>query len=196
MDFIFSYEKVSLISHRHNKLKTHFEIIDSVDPKNILKVIEDLLTEKNETVDIIISNTPPQSSDFSNEKTMEWAMTAIKIMNTLSFDKRIKKIIYAGSCLSLLPLYHSSVYKNIKYLELKCFLDLKFNNFKKNSFVILPPMEKGKEKHLKLNLLKDTYTNGAKLIIKAINKDKQIIFPFGFVGFACRLLFHFRFRSL
>lgn len=194
MDFIFSYEKVFLISHRNNKLKTNFQIIDSVDPKNTLKVIEGLITENNENFHIIISNTPPQSSDFSNEKTMEWALCSIKIMNTLTHDKRINKVIYAGSCLSLLPLYHSSTYKSIKILELKSFIDLKFSNFKKNSFVILPPMGKGKEK--KFNLLEDSYCNGAKLIIKAITKDKQIIFPFGVVGFACRLLFHFRYWSL
>ena len=143
-------------------------------PSNIAKkVIEDLITENNENFHVIISNTPPQSSDFSNEKTMEWALCSIKIMNTLTHDKRINKVIYAGSCLSLLPLYHSSTYKSIKILELKSFIDLKFSNFKKNSFVILPPMGKGKEK--KFNLLEDSYCNGAKLIIKAITKDKQII---------------------
>jgi len=196
MDFIYSYENVFLISHRSNKTKTKFQIIDSVEPKNILKVIESIFYENNKDFHIIISNTPPQSSDFSNEKTMEWAMTSVRIMNTLSFNKKIEKVIYAGSCLSLLPFYHNSVYKNIKCLELRSYIDLRFSKFKKNSFVILPPMESGNEKQLKLNLVKDSYSTGAKLMIKAIVQDKQIIFPSGVVGIACRLLFHLRYWSL
>jgi len=192
-----TYKNVFLLSHRKKENKDNFNIIDCIDPLNILNVINDLLNVSSYNFDVIISNTPPQCACFLKEETMDWALISIKLMNSFSFNDRIERVVYTGSCLALIPFYHNSIYKTIKCMELTSFIGLKFNRFEKNRYVILPPMYEGmKSSNLKFIFINDTFSNGAKLISKAIGNDKMIIFPFGLLGVICKMLFYLRYRNL
>ena len=194
LDLEIFYKEVFIISHRKLRSKSHHNIIENLNPNKILQTIIRICSDNLFSYDIIFSNTPPLDSDFNNEKTREWSMTILKMINTISFNKNINKAIYVGSCLPLLPLYHDSIYKRIKDLEMRCYFDLNYQDFSKNSYFILPPLKS--QNKVITNLISENYQKWSLEIYKELKLKNSIVFPSGLIGLITKILFIIRFKKL
>tara|TARA_Y100000389_G_scaffold204208_1_gene255602 strand:- start:1039 stop:1686 length:648 start_codon:yes stop_codon:yes gene_type:complete len=188
------YQKIIIISHRKYNGNDDYEIIEFLNPKLIKTTLEKILLNKKYYFDLIVSNTPTQNIDFKNEKTLEWGKVAIDIMNTSSINKLVRKLIYTGSCLPLLPIYHNSLYKKIKNSEMKNFVKLWLNNNQKGTYIILPPLKYKNTK--KLNLIFDYYEKWALKLKEELSLNNSIVYPNGFVGIVTKVLFFIKFGKL
>ena len=161
-DLFHVYKKIIVISHRAYKGEKNYEIIDNINPKFINKALVKIISDKNFSFDLIISNTPTGNADFQDENTLEWSLLASKIMDNNDINRLFRKIIFTGSCLPLLPLYHDSYYKNIKNNEMIKFMRLCLNYDKKFTYIILPPL---KFKNIKkLSFIIDDYEKWAVIL--------------------------------
>ena len=188
------YQKIIIISHRKYNGNDGYEIIEFLNPKLVKKTLEKILSNKKFYFDLIVSNTPTQNIDLKNEKTLEWSKVAIEIMNMSSINKLVRKLIYTGSCLPLLPLYHNSLYKKIKNSEMKNFVKLWLNNNQKGTYIILPPLIYKNTK--KLNLIFDYYEKWALKLKEELSLNNSIIYPDGIVGMVTKILFFIKFSKL
>jgi hypothetical protein len=186
------YKKIIIISHRKFQGNTKHTIVDELDPKELDKTITKICSSNLFNYNIIISNTPPIESDFTNETTREWSMTTLKIINMISFKENINKVIFVGSCLPLLPIYHNSIYKRLKDIEMRCYFELDYHKFKKNSYIILPPL-KSKNYFAKTFFL-DTYQKWSLIILKELKSKNSIVYPSGLIGIITKTLFLIRFK--
>ena len=189
------YRKITIISHRkyQGEIK-RYNIVDCLEPQLLEKTLKAICSNNLFNYDLIVSNTPSIKSNFTKEKTREWSMTTLKVINMLSFNINIKKVIYTGSCLPLLPTYHESIYKRLKDLEMRCYINLKYHEFKKNSYIILPPLKLKKNNHI--NVFFETYEKWSLIIFKELNLNNSILYPSGFIGFITKILFYLRFKIL
>lgn len=188
------YKKIIIISHRKYNGKLDFDIIEFLDPKLLEKTLENIISSEQFEFDLIISNTPPQNSDFKNSNILEWSMATLKIMKKNSLNKKFRKLIYTGSCLPLLPFYHDGFYKKLKNNEMTTFikLDLKLN--KNQTYIILPPLKFKSDK--KINLIFDNYEKWALILKEELGFNNSIVFPRGIVGIITKILFFIKFRIL
>jgi hypothetical protein len=188
------YKKIIIISHRKYNGEANHEIIEFLDPKLLEITLNNIISNNLFDYDLIVSNTPPQNADFQNEKTREWAMVTLKVMNMFSFNHIIKKVIFTGSCLPLLPLYHESFYKKLKDIEMRYFIDLIFKNNKKHSYIILPPLRMNSD--TKFNPIFDSYEKWALILREELGLNNSIVYPRGIVGFITKILFFIKFRTI
>ena len=132
------YQKIIIISHRKYNGDNNYIIIDFLNPKLLHQTLEKIISNNNFYYDLIISNTPTENADFQNKNTLEWSLAPVKVMNMNFVNKFVKKLIFTGSCLPLLPFYKERFYKKLKNNEMKSFvkLCLKFN--KNATYFILP----------------------------------------------------------
>ncbi len=188
------YKRTIIVTHRKYKGENCYEIIEFTEPKLIIKTLEEIMSNRHYQYDIIVSNTPPQNANFQNEKTQEWGEVPIKIMNMVSVNHFNGKILFTGSCLSLLPFYHESFYKRLKEREMRTFVNLDLNIKKKLTYLILPPLKKiNKEK---LNFIWDDYRKWALILREELGLDNLIVYPRGLVGLVTKILFFIKYKVL
>ncbi len=188
------FKKIIIISHRKFDGGENYEIIQFLEPKLLKKILEEIILNKSYHYYLVVSNTPPQNADFNNKRTLEWSNATQTIINMDSFNEKISKVIFTGSCLPLLPFYNESFYKELKKKELITFVNSNLINNKKFSYIILPPLKFKKD--IKINLLFDDYEKWALIIKQELNLNNSIIFPMGIVGFITKILFLIKFKTL
>ena len=188
------YKKIILISHRKYNGKLNFEIIEFLDPKLLEKTLENIISSDQFEFDLIISNTPPQNSNFQNSNTLEWSMATLKIMKMNTLTKKFRRLIYTGSCLPLLPFYHESFYKTLKNNEMKSFIKLNLRLNKNQTYIILPPLKFKSDK--RINPIFDNYEKWALILKEELNYNNSIVYPRGIVGIITKILFFIKFRKI
>jgi hypothetical protein len=187
------YQKIIIISHREYKGFSKHKIIDFLDPALLENTLKNILSDNSFEYDLIISNTPPQNANFNIKKTLDWGMSSIKVMKMQSINDKFKKIIFTGSCLPLLPIYHKSFYKELKYSEINTYIKLDNKYYQNFTYIILPPL---KLSNHKFSFIYDTYENWAYILKKELGLNNRIVYPKGIVGFVTKILFFIRFRQL
>ena len=187
------YKKIIIISHRKYKGFSKNKIIDFLDPALLENTLKNILSDNSVEYYLIISNTPPQNADFNIKKTLDWGMSSIKVMKMHSIKDKFKKIIFTGSCLPLLPIYHKSFYKELKYLEMNTYVNLDNKYYQNFTYIILPPLRLSNHK---FNFLHDSYENWAYILKKELGLNNRIVYPKGIVGLVTKILFIIRFRQL
>lgn len=188
------YKKIIIISHREYKGVTNYEIIQFLEPKLLKKTLEEIISNEYFHYSLIVSNTPPQNADFDNKKTLEWSNATQTIISMDGFNKKIRKVIFTGSCLPLLPFYHENFYKKLKNTEMTSFVNSNLKKNKKFSYIILPPLKYKNDN--KINLIFDDYEKWAFKIKQELDLNNSIIFPTGIVGFITKILFLIKFKIL
>ena len=187
------YQKIIIISHRKYKGLSKHEVIDFLDPALLEDTLNNILLDNSFEYDLIISNTPPQNADFNIKKTLDWGMSAIKVMKMDSIKNKFRRIVFTGSCLPLLPLYHKSFYKELKYSEMSAYINLNNKYCQNFTYIILPPLKLSKHK---FSFLHDSYENWAYILKKELGLNNRIVYPKGIVGFVTKILFIIKFRKL
>ncbi len=187
---IAKYRAVYLISHRpyHGIDRGCYNVIDGVAPLHIISVIEKIFNNESSGTkfDLLLGNTPPQNADYLNPTTMEWALVSIKIMNFLASSPKVNKTIFLGSCLALIPLFRSSTYKSIKYLEYATYRLLYRHNKNNIKFCLLPPLTPGVSGLGKY--FAEPTSRWAYKLISHFESQPTLILPDGVVGGILRLL--------
>jgi len=188
------YKKVIIISHRKYEGHTNYEILEFLEPELLINTIEEIMSDKDLEYDIIVSNTPPQNADFQNKKTLEWSKASLNLMNMISVNQFIGKIIFTGSCLPLLPFYHESFYKTLKNNEMKSFIKLNLRLNKNQTYIILPPLKCKSDK--RINPIFDNYEKWALILKEELSYNNSIVYPRGIVGIITKILFFIKFRKI
>ena len=188
------YKNITVISHRKYIGNSNFEIIASLNPKLLEKTLDDIVSKKQFEFDLIVSNTPPQNSNFKDPNILEWSMATLKIMQMKSLCKKFRKLIYTGSCLPLLPFYHENFYKKLKNLEMKTFIKLDLQLNKNQTYIILPPLKFKNDNNI--NFIFDNYEKWALKLKEELSYNNSIVYPRGIVGIITKILFFIKFRKL
>ena len=188
------YKKVIIISHRKYEGQTNYEILEFLEPELLINTIKEIMSDKDLEYDIIVSNTPPQNADFQNKKTLEWSNASLKLMNMISVNQFIGKIIFTGSCLPLLPFYHESFYKRLKETEMSTFVNLGSKKKRNLTYLILPPLIDKYKKNF--NFLSDDYTKWAYILKEELGLSNSIVYPKGLVGIVTKILFFIKYKIL
>ena len=184
-EFLTNYNKIYLLSHRsYNGKNNKYNIVENINPfylVNILKEIFDTYSTKIKW-DILVSNTPPQMSNFNDMIIKEWSFTTLKIMNYLSFSSNVNKVIFLGSCLSFVPLFNNCFYKSLKKIEFQMFHNLNFynNNNNKICYCILPPLKPGVVGLGKF--FSQDIKFWSKKIMNEFDETNKLILPSGLIG--------------
>ena len=158
-----------------------------MDPKLLKKTLENIVSKELFEFDLVISNTPPQNSDFKDSNILEWSMATLKIMRMKSLCKKFRKLIYTGSCLPLLPFYHENFYKRLKNLEMKTFIKLDLQLNKNQTYIILPPLKFKSDN--RISLIFDNYEKWASRLREELSYNNSIVYPRGIVGIITKILF-------
>lgn len=184
-----NYDEVIVICHRKYFGKNRGRIIEHVNPFLFDETIIKVFHNPNIMFDVIVSCTPPVTSDYSDPLVREWGFTGLKLMNSLHHYENVNRFIYTGSCLSLIPYYHSSFYKRIKNLELQMFKSLTFCKKNKGLFAFLPPLDNQK------GLLSKIFSEGKQewsiKLVNELQKENRFLFPSGIKGVLMKSLFFF-----
>lgn len=188
------YKKIILISHRKYNGKLDFDIIEFFNPILLEKKLESIISNNKFEYDLIISNTPPQNSDFKNSIILEWSMATLKIMKNHSLNKKFRKLIYTGSCLPLLPFYHGGFYKKLKNYEMNSFIKLNLKIKKNQTYLILPPLKFKSDR--RINLIFDNYEKWALILKKELGFNNSVVYPTGIVGIITKILFLMKYKML
>ena len=106
-----NYNEIFLLSHRHYRgIETDYIVLDNLNTFEIFETIKKIVRKTKMGIfwDILISNTPPQCSNFNNHVIREWSITSIKLINFLSYSSNINRVILLGSSLSFVPFLRNS----------------------------------------------------------------------------------------
>jgi len=188
------YQKIIVISHRKYNGDNNYEIIDFLDPKLLQQTLEKIITNDNFYFDLIISNTPTENVDFQNKDILEWSLVPIKVMNMNFVNKFVKKLIFTGSCLPLLPLYNERFYKKLKNNEMKSFVKTCLKLNQNATYFILPPLKFENVK--KLNPIYDNYEKWAFKLKEELSLNNSIVYPNGIVGLITKMFFFIKFGRI
>ena len=164
---LIKYEEITILSHRKYFGREGFNVIDEIDP--------------------FLSNTPPIQAEYKNPLIMEWGLTSTKLMNFFCCHENINKVIIVGSCISLIPFYNNSIYKNLKIIEAKLFLSFNYMDYKKSTFIFLPPINKNN--NFLVKIFSDNQKKWVKIILDETNQNNRFLFPTGFLGLIMKFLF-------
>ena len=187
---IYRYSKIYLLCHRKYKgKKENYIIIENISPIDIINCLKEIILSNSEKnlIDILVTNTPPQTSDFDDEKTKEWGLASLKLFNYFGFSKKINKAIFIGSSLSFVPFLRSGIYKSIKKIEFLIYYELYYNSTLNLSFCLLPPLSPGINGFGKYFSQSKIYW--AQKIMNEFNTETKFILPNGLVGLILKLIF-------
>ena len=177
-------------------MKIKSNIIQNINPVDIIEHVKKILnlSSTDFMFDVLISNTPPKTSDYTKESIKEWGLVSLKLINFLSFNKVINKTILLGSCLSFVPFLRSGIYKAIKKIEFNFFYELHYYKSSKLAFCILPPLSPGVDGIGVYFAQSQEYWG--KKIMNAFNFQTSIIIPNGLIGLILKLIFIMKFKKI
>ena len=187
--YLTKYSKIYLISHRSYKGQDRTcEIFENINPFNLVDILKQIIDTCSATKkwDILVSNTPPQTSNFDDIVIREWSLTTLKIMNYLSASNCVNKVIFLGSCLSFVPLFNNCFYKSLKKIEFNMFYDLKYYNYSRVGFCVLPPLRPGVVGMGKL--FSQDIKFWSKKVMNEFDKSNKLILPSGVIGIVLKVI--------
>ena len=189
-----TYKKIIIISHRKYNGVKNYEIIEFLNPKLLQDTLEKIIINNNLHFDLIVSNTPTDNVNFQNKDIHEWSLAPIKIMKMHSVNKLVKKLIFTGSCLPLLPFYKNRFYKVLKNDEMKSFVKIYLKLNQNATYFILPPLKFEKIKNF--SPIYDNYEKWALKLKEELGLNNSIVYPSGIVGLITKILFFIKFGKI